>query len=162
MANTFAKDLLDRCVVIQKGISNEIKFARPRFWEPIGNNPFPGFFNHVNSVQPDPTSGLPLRVRVHQVEMRLIVGSVANAYKGEHEDKANELFDEILDAFDRQRRLGYKTLEPLRYVTSALLQPVTGGIQPFDYTEAVGSPLFYLGIPFILNVTAQFNVGRES
>lgn len=160
MANTFSKDLLDRIVLIQKGISG-IKQAYPRFWMPIGNNDFPVFYNGIASVQSDLTKGRPIRPRVLLVNMRLIVGGLASGYQGEREDDANNLMMEVIDTFDRHQRLGYQALQPLQYVESAFLLDNQTGIQPFDYSDAQsGPPLFYLGIQYTLKVTANFNVGR--
>lgn len=159
--NEFSQDLLTRCAALQDSLA-AIKWAVPRFWEPIGNRPFPGFYNRIANVTPDHTKGLPIRTRVYLVEMRLIVGALNAGYKGENEGTGYEVQDMILDLFDSRRRLELPPLGALRYVEKSLMQPVEGGVQPFDYTDVVTGtpPLFYLGIPYFLEVTANHNVGR--
>lgn len=162
--NTFSYDLLERCAALQRTL-DAIRFAFPRAWEPIGNNKFPGFYNHIQRVENDPTQGLPLRRRIYTVEMRLIVGQLNAGYKGENEDAGNEVLDMILDLFDSRRRLELAPTGGLTKVVMALLQPIDGGVQPFDYTDIASGgtspPLFYLGIPFLLDVTADHNVARR-
>lgn len=161
--NPFSYDLLVRCAALQNTLSPAVKWAVPRAWEPIGNRPFPGFYNHINREEPDHTFGLPIRRRLYTVEMRLIVGPLNAGYSGENEDAGNQLVDMVLDLFDSRRRLELTPTGALTKVVSALMQPLDGGIQPFDYTDVTsgGPPLFYLGIPFLLDVTADHNVGRR-
>lgn len=160
--NDFSMLMLDRIASIQQRLSPAIKFALPRFWEAIGNRPFPGFFNHIQRITFDPTQGLPIRQRVYTVEMRLIVGGLAAGYKGENEDAGSQVLDMILDLFDARRRLELEGHGALDKVVTALMQPLDGGVQPFDYTDVSSSqpPLFYLGIPFLIDVTANHRVGR--
>jgi hypothetical protein len=144
ISNPFTKDLLDRVVLIQQAVSG-VRFAAPRFWEPIGNKPFPGFFNRAADVTFDVTRGQPIKRRVYNVEaaqQRLGYQGYTNPY-----DPTSPVI----------------RLDALRYVESAFILPLAGGVQPFDYTEFnSGSPLFYLGIPYALQVTANFLVERKS
>lgn len=161
MSNTFSLDLLNRCVLLQQSITGT-KVALPRFWAPIGNNPFPVWYNGISSVVTDPTVGLPLRRRLYTVRMRVILGGLSNGYQGEHEDAGNRVMSEVIDVFDQERKLGYGALGALRYVDKSNLRDLQNGVQPFDYSEVSGSPLFYIGIEYTLEVTATFNVGRNS
>src|SRR5260221_1758457 len=128
--NSFAYDLLVRCTEIQQTVSvtdasgaiHSVKFAQPRWWMPIGNNPFPGFYNRVKRTNSTP-SGRPIRKDLYQVDMRLVIGPAFAGYQGEYEDLGNMLYLATINTFDVQQRLAVPAdppnNEPLQFVESA-------------------------------------------
>lgn len=167
--NTFVFDLLQRVVEIQKTISvtgadgavYAAKFAIPRWWEPIGNNGFPGFFNKAHRLGSTP-EGRPIRKDKYQVTMRLVIGPAFAGYQGEYEDTGNMLYVAVINAFDRQQRLAAPAdppnNEPLQFVEAARIPTTDNGIEARVYNKDD----VYMCLDLPLEVTANFQVYRQS
>lgn len=173
--NSFVFDLLDRVAAIQRTIQvtgpdnvvHRVKFALPRWWEPIGNNGFPGFYNRATRIGSTP-AGRPMRKDVYNVTMRLAIGPAFAGYRGEYEDLGNMLYVATINRFDRELKLGDPAVtEPrgpdngaLRYVEAARVLDSDAGIEGKDYG---GTPqMIYMCLDIPLNVTANFQNFRNS
>jgi len=169
--DTFAYDLLRRCTEIQRAVTvtadngsiYTVKFAYPRWWQPIGNDPFPGFYNRVKRTNSTP-SGRPIRKDLYEVTMRLVVGPAFAGYQGEYEDLGNMLYLATINAFDVQQRLAAPLDPPdnvpLQFVESARILIGDAGIEGKAYNNNPQDVYLCLDIP--LEVTANFQVYRQS
>lgn len=169
--DTFVYDLLQRCADIQRSVSvvmpnaqiYSLKWAEPRWFAPIGNNGFPGFYNKALRVSSTHV-GRPIRKDVYRVTMRLVIGPAFAGYKGEYEDAGNIIYTATLNAFDRQQRLAAPldppNNEPLQFVEDALIQPGDVGLEAKLYDKNPQNAYIVLDIP--MDVTANFQVYRQS
>lgn len=169
--DTFVYDLLARVAAIQRTIQVttpvdkvvSVKFALPRWWEPIGNNGFPGFYNRAVRTSSTP-NGRPIRKDVYTVMMRLAVGPALAGYKGEYEDWGNMLYTATINRLDREQRLGDpdsgQANTPLQFVEAARIIDADNGIEARRYDENPDSTYMCIDIP--LQVTAMFQVFRNS
>ncbi len=165
----FVFDLLQRCAEIQRSITvtadtgpvYAVKFAIPRWWEPIGNNHFPGFFNRAKRLSSTP-AGRPLRKDVFEVTMRLVIGPAFAGYQGEYENTGNMLYVATINAFDRQQRLAAPQDPPnnlpLQFVEAARILTGDNGIEGRIYNKNE----VYMCLDIALEVTATFQVYRQS
>jgi hypothetical protein len=163
--------LLQRVAEIQQSISVTLpndkvvqaKYAYPRWWEPIGNMGFPGFYNRgvrLNSQQ----QGAPIQKRQFRITMRLVAGPAFAGYRGEYEDQGNILYNAVLNRFDRERKLAAPGSPPdntpLQFVEwSSITQP-DNGFTGIAFDEKRDST--YLCCDFPLDVVANFQVFRNS
>jgi hypothetical protein len=171
-SDTFAFDLLNRLCAIQRTIQvkhpdntapYKVKFAVPRWWEPIGNNAMPGFYNRATRLGSAP-AGAGMRKDTYLAVMRLAIGPAFAGYKGEYEDAGNLLYVATLNRFERDLKLGDPAAPmstPLDFVESARLRPSDNGIEGKEYGSGLDS-LVYLCIDFSLEVVANFRISRTS
>jgi len=169
--DTFAFDLLARVADIQRSIEVEnpsgttyrAGFAVSRWWAPIGNDPFPGFYNRVLRLSSTP-NGVPIRKDVYRVTMRLVAGPAFSGYQGEYEDIGNMLYTATLNRFGRELKLSSPDDPPnnipLQFVESARVLQPDNGFTGKNYGGDPQSVYICLDIP--LDVTANFQVFRNS
>jgi hypothetical protein len=169
--NTFVYDLLARICDIERTISVvtpnalvfAVKFAYPRWFEPIGNNAFPGFFNRAVRTS-SAHVGRPIRKDVYRVTTRLVLGPAFAGYKGEYEDYGNMLYTATINAFDAQQRLAAPLDPPnnlpLDFVESAIVQASDNGIEGKIYDQNPQTTYMVIDIP--IDVTANVQVYRQS
>lgn len=167
----FVYNLLARIATIQRTIQATtpddtviaVKYAYPRWWQPIGNDGFPGFYN--KAVRTGSTSqGRPIRKDTYRVTMRLVIGPAFAGYQGEYEDIGNMLYTATINRLDREQRLAdpeaAQPQSPLQFVESARVVDADNGIEGKDYGGTPATVYMCLDIP--LEVTANFQVYRNS
>lgn len=173
--DTFVFDLLNRVAAIQRTIQvigpdsavHRIKWAIPRWWEPIGNNGFPGYFNRAVRLSSTPT-GQPMRKDAYNVIMRLVAGPAVAGYRGEYEDLGNMLWVATINRFARELKLGNPDApsppgpdnKALKFVEAARILDSDSGFEGKTFDEKPGTPYLCLDIP--LNVIANFQNFRNS
>lgn len=167
----FVFNLLARVAAIQRTIQVttpddtvlSVKYAYPRWWQPIGNDGFPGFYN--KAVRTGSTSqGVPIYTDVYRVTMRLAIGPAFAGYQGEYEDMGNMLYNATISRFRREQRLADPTVgqpqPPLQYVVGIKIVDADSGIEGKDYGGTPQTVYICLDIP--MDVQANFQVYRNS
>lgn len=169
--NLFVYNLLARVAAIQRTIQVttpddtvlSVNFALPRWWEPIGNNPFPGFFNRAVRTG-SASQGRPIRKDTYRVTMRLVIGPAFAGYQGEYEDMGNMLYAATINRLDREQRLAdpeaAQPQPPLQFVESARIVDADNGIEAREYGRNPDQVYLCLDIP--MDVQANFQVYRNS